>query len=577
MADTDVTQEQNLEIQVETERTFEVPDGWDLPSLIGVGAVHSVDDPARFTQTATYLDTPRLTLLRARHTLRRRTGGVDAGWHLKTPAGQDNRREHRAPLGRSAARVPNPLRAVVAELVKTAPLLPVAILATDRTRWLLRDESGRPVAEVVDDRVEATVLASVDARGEEHVLSWREVELELGDAGTDADFEALSGRLEDEGLGRSTQPSKLAKALAEPLARFAEHDQGEDGNARGGDEGVTLGRAVLDYLGAQLGMLQARDAEVRVDVPDAVHKSRVATRRTRSALKTFRNVFDRDITDPLRSELGWFAGVLGEARDAEVLRKRFTGRLDELAKEAGGRGNPLQKRPLATARRRLLGMIEDDHQAGLARSIAALDSPRYERILEVFTELLLHPPFTPGDDASKDRGGQKSGGAKGAKKGGAKKGGGRDAGDERPEKAAGRSVRPADQALGKYLRKTAARVTQEAEKARVAEAAQRELLLHEVRKDAKAARYAGEAAAPVLGEKSAATPAWEKVQDALGDIQDGVVARDLIARAVADARKAGEDTYVYGVLSERERGASARIEEATDHLLDQALSGAFAT
>ena len=55
------------------------------------------------------------------------------------------------------------------------------------------------------------------------------------------------------------------------------------------------------------------------DQPDAVHKARVATRRLRSALRTFRPLLDRTVTDPLRREVRWLTGALGAPRDAEVL------------------------------------------------------------------------------------------------------------------------------------------------------------------------------------------------------------------------------------------------------------------
>jgi inorganic triphosphatase YgiF len=64
----------------------------------------------------------------------------------------------------------------------------------------------------------------------------------------------------------------------------------------------------MDYLAAQLGVLQALEPAVREDAPDAVHKSRVATRRARSALKTFRDLFDGSVAEHLRGELSWLAG-----------------------------------------------------------------------------------------------------------------------------------------------------------------------------------------------------------------------------------------------------------------------------
>ena len=49
------------------------------------------------------------------------------------------------------------------------------------------------------------------------------------------------------------------------------------------------------------------DPAVRRDLPDSVHQMRVATRRLRSAFKTYRKVLDRAVTDPIGEELKWLA------------------------------------------------------------------------------------------------------------------------------------------------------------------------------------------------------------------------------------------------------------------------------
>src|SRR5258708_22715766 len=57
----------------------------------------------------------------------------------------------------------------------------------------------------------------------------------------------------------------------------------------------------------------------RRDEPASVHDMRVATRRLRSTLKTFGEVLSLPDASGLRAELKWLGGVLGEARDNEVL------------------------------------------------------------------------------------------------------------------------------------------------------------------------------------------------------------------------------------------------------------------
>ena len=66
--------------------------------------------------------------------------------------------------------------------------------------------------------------------------------------------------------------------------------------------------------------------QVRLGIEDSVHRMRVASRRLRSALATFRPLFDREVGDRLREELKWLGGVLGPARDAEVMHERLRSR-----------------------------------------------------------------------------------------------------------------------------------------------------------------------------------------------------------------------------------------------------------
>ena len=488
----------------ETERTFEVPRRWTCPALLGVGAVARVEGPKRFVQTATYLDTPDLALLRAKRTLRRRVGGIDAGWHLKLPKSGETRTEVQVPLG-SAVRVPAALRELVADVIGTAALVPVSILRTRRSRRELLDSAGDLIAELVDDTVEATVL--LDG---ERIVRWREVELELGPAGTDADLDVLTQALLASRLVVSTAPSKLGRALAEPLGRR--------GDAAATPR-PTAGEVVMAYLADQLGVLQALEPAVRVDSPDAVHKTRVATRRARSVMKTFRDLFDPSVDEHLRGELKWLADLLGGPRDAEVLLARLEALLADV--------DPTYV--IGPVPDRLLGMLRADHDASRATLIAALDGRRYERLLAELTEAVMRPPYL-GDLAHA----------------------------------------PAPDVVARFAGKASAAVRRTAARASDADADERDVIIHDIRKRAKAARYADEAVAPVLRSKGAA-PAWTRLQEALGDYQDGVVAVETIQRACATARAAGEDTFTYGVLVEREAAAGRAIRSQYEDLLRAAL------
>ncbi len=112
---------------------------------------------------ATYFDTRDLRLSAARTTLRRRTGGHDAGWHLKTPGSDGARNERQVPLGRAVKTVPAPLRRLVEDVTGGEPLVPVAQITTHRTVRTLLDAAGTRLLELADDRVQARRLVPGNA------------------------------------------------------------------------------------------------------------------------------------------------------------------------------------------------------------------------------------------------------------------------------------------------------------------------------------------------------------------------------------------------------------------------------
>src|ERR1700757_3069440 len=84
---------------VEVERKFDVGESTSSPSFGGIADVLRVERLPTQALDAVYYDTSARDLASRRITLRRRTGGEDAGWHLKLPAGADARTEVRLPLG----------------------------------------------------------------------------------------------------------------------------------------------------------------------------------------------------------------------------------------------------------------------------------------------------------------------------------------------------------------------------------------------------------------------------------------------------------------------------------------------
>ncbi|TXS57671.1 CYTH domain-containing protein, partial [Streptomyces sp. t39] len=82
----------------------------------------SVEDLAIGELDAVYYDTEDLRLAAASVTLRRRTGGADAGWHLKLPVEPGVRDEIAAPLSDT---LPAELTALVRAHTRGDGLLPV--------------------------------------------------------------------------------------------------------------------------------------------------------------------------------------------------------------------------------------------------------------------------------------------------------------------------------------------------------------------------------------------------------------------------------------------------------------------
>lgn len=205
---------------LEIERKYAVEAGFVLPDLSMVPGVAAVTAPATYHLIAVYLDTSGLDLAAARITLRRRTGGTDAGWHLKLPAEAGARREVHAPLGPGGEPVPEELSGLVAEWTGGRPLRPIARLQTTRTVRRLSDATGQVLAEVADDEVTGSLPdqdacitdGPPDPDTWRTATAWREVEIEL--AGGPAGLLDEAGRLLLEAGARpSPSASKLRQVL----------------------------------------------------------------------------------------------------------------------------------------------------------------------------------------------------------------------------------------------------------------------------------------------------------------------------------------------------------------------------
>ena len=108
----------------EIEQKFDVSYEMAAPSLTQLPGVASVSAPAEQVLEAEYFDTAHLDLATAGVTLRRRTGGPDAGWHMKLPVADHERLELRLPLGERENEVPADLLARARAEGAGAPLVP---------------------------------------------------------------------------------------------------------------------------------------------------------------------------------------------------------------------------------------------------------------------------------------------------------------------------------------------------------------------------------------------------------------------------------------------------------------------
>jgi CHAD domain-containing protein len=454
---------------LEVERKFDVDASTRPPAFDDLAGVARTEHAETQALDAVYFDTAERDLASNRITLRRRTGGLDAGWHLKLPAGSDARTEVRLPLDTDAPdQVPAELLDVVLAVVRDRPVSPVARISTTRQVQLLHDADDAVIAEFCDDQV----TAGRGADGNTAEQQWREWELELvGDAPNAGLMDRVCRRLLDAGAKPAGHGSKLARVLdtspkglpADPLHRA---------------------------LAEQIAELVAWDRAVRARADDAVHQMRVTARKIRSLLQASPDSFGLADDAPVIAELRELGNVLGVARDAEVLADRYRSALDDLPPE-------LVRGPI---RQRLVGGAEQRYRSGLRHALAAMRSPRYFRLLDALDAVIAEPP--PAD---------------------------REPGPAAVVKA-GKKVRKAAKAAG-----------------HARDGADRDNAIHRIRKRAKRLRYTADA----IGAKKVSMRAKE-LQSLLGDHQDSVVSREHLSEQAEAAHAAGEDTFTYGLLYQRE-------------------------
>ncbi|MGW7534391.1 CYTH and CHAD domain-containing protein [Amycolatopsis sp. NPDC054798] len=457
----------------ESERKYELSLTARVPQLAGKGITQEA--PAEQKLAAVYYDTKDFRLARAGITLRRSS---DAGWCLRLPFATGAGPELRVPL-HSESKVPGELVTLVRAFTLDRKLRPVAQMRTDRFTHRLADASGRTLATLADDHVTGEVLGGHTVR----LDRWRELEVEAG-----PELLARVDRtLRKRGAENAWWPSKLQRLMG------------------AGAEEARGSREVLPaYLSEQFERLRRADLGFRVGADDSVHQLRVAARKLRSVLQTFKPLVGKKKAVAVAAELKWLGAELAPARDAEVSQARLEACLDEVPPE-------LVFGPL---RQYLTRDFARASRTELDRATEALSSTRYVALLQSIAELLD-------------------------------------------------TLRPAGKkALRKPLRKTARKLYRAAEATEGLSGTELEKALHNVRKKAKRARYAADAVRPVFGKK---LRTWRKnvkaVQQTLGKHQDSVVDRATLRHFAIDGFSENQNTFTFGLLYGRDEAAARMLRD----------------
>jgi CHAD domain-containing protein len=474
----------------EREVKLAAPPAFTLPDLAAVDGLTVVPhEPQRF-QTV-YVDTSDLRVARWGCSLRHRE---PEGWTTKLPPTLAGlllvRGEHVFPG--DVRRVPPGAADLLLAYTRGEDLRPVVRLRTVRRRIELGDVDGTPVGEVVDDEVSVMDGARVAAR-------FREVEVEILPDVPEATAEAVVSALVEAGAEPTDGTPKYLRALGARVSSTPEVAVPELGSDASVEEVIrgAVANSVVRLFRHDAGVRLGEDAE-------DVHAARVATRRLRSDLRTFRDVIDPDWDASLRDELGWLGGELGTVRDLDVQLDRLRSRVAMLPEEDRASGD------------RLVDGLVRRREEVRVHLLEAMRSDRYTRLLDRLVVAARHPAVLP--------------------------------------QAAGA---PAALALGQVMERPWKHL-QDTVEAFPPDPPDTDL--HAARIRAKRVRYAAEAVAPVFGKRARtfARTAIE-LQDVLGAHQDAVVAQMWLRETAATG---GRRAFVAGQIATIEREAAAESRAA---------------
>ncbi|WP_345154345.1 CYTH and CHAD domain-containing protein [Arthrobacter ginkgonis] len=536
---------------LEIERKYDVGGSVPVPDFAAVPGVATAIGFPPVELRADYFDTGGGILGERKITLRRRLGGSDEGWHIKSTA-VGGRMETHFPLGGQEANVPEAVLDVVRVHTRSDPLRPVARVRTQRTVVRLLSGVGALLAEFCDDEVRARAVGGAE-------LVWREWEVELGPAGSEDLLDGVEAVLLKAGAAPSTHVSKLRRVLEaagpgrrpdpapgrvpQTAPRTAPQEPGpqkpgpgeptpkeprpqepkpgepeepepeETGPDKPSTDEPSAAVVLTAALRSGLETLKHWDPLVRRDAEDAVHQMRIATRTLRSVLQIYGDLFAPEACRRLEDGLRRLGRALGGTRDAEVMRDLAAKRC-----QAVPEGIP------AAVEKKLWAGKEAERQDHLARLRHRMCGAKYFALFDDLDAFAQAPQLLL--------------------------------------VAAG----PAGQVLEARLERGIAEVLDLAGRAAAAEVRDDRIeLLHEVRKTAKRLRYAVKSVnirdvGPGRGDAdqaagfevgpgpSAHMRLATDVQDALGTHRDSVMFQRYLRRSTGRGRKAGRNAFAYGML-----------------------------
>jgi inorganic triphosphatase YgiF len=306
-----------IDASEEFELKLEV-DPADLEALL---AAPPFDDPAarERAQQSVYFDTPGRLLHEAGFSLRVRTIG-DA--HIQTvkaesaaTAGLFVRPEWEHAIDTPAPVLDGgetPFGGLVpdSELARIEPVFRVDV--TRRTLLIARD--GAQVEAVLD-------RGAVQAGDRSDPVHEIELELKSGHPTTLFDLAREFDGIAPVRLGvltKSERGYRLGAATLDKPVKTAALNLPDSLSTAAGFQAV-VGACLRQFRLNETILLRSGHA-------GALHQARVALRRLRSALSTFKPVVEDDRYDHVRTELRWIAGELGRARNLDVLIERVRGK-----------------------------------------------------------------------------------------------------------------------------------------------------------------------------------------------------------------------------------------------------------